>query len=63
MVMSAMVQIYAYFHEMKDGIFYSTRRSQVEYNIYISRNENICRPTIAGMKNIDYLFYKTSFLL
>ena len=35
--MSAMVQI---FHELKDGMFHSTRRSRVEWNkLHLSTNE------------------------
>ena len=52
------MQWYKYFHEVKDEMFHSTRRSRVEwYTFHLSPNENIC--SIARMRNIHYLFYIT----
>ena len=43
------MQWYKYFHEVKDEMFHSTRRSRVEWGFHLSPNENIC--SIARMKN------------
>ena len=52
------VRWYRYFYEVNDWMFYSTRRSQVEYKFHLSSNENVC--TIAIIK-IHSLFYQKYF--
>ena len=47
-----------YVHELKDGMFYSTRQAELNETFQLSPNEYICN--IARMKNIHYSFYKTS---
>ena len=52
------MQWYEYFHEVKDGMFHSTRRSRVEWNI-ASFTEWKYSYHCTNIKHIHYLFYMT----
>ena len=59
------MQWYKYFHEVKDEMYHSTRRSRVEWTFHLSPNENINFVPLHEWENISlfvlYNLHKDSY--